>query len=354
MSKTYLDSIVRKETPPLFRFKGSSFEAGAAMARWTLDKYPFYPTYLNQAVHFWTSPPPHILDLFRKYAPWTIDLYNGMLSELEHLNFDAEAPNPEIPIRKPDEACTSFSLQDELCAGNSPISGQTKDTGIVSLDLYIVSNLQLEDGPSILVLAYPGELLGYGFWSNGMSIFRNNLRSSAESQAGLPFFIYGLLAMATGTVEKAAELAMEERISGAGHLMFSDLHNAISVEYNAGGVSIIPRGKDGILVHANHPVGAETSRFTSRDAAYIQASESRGATLEEALKTTRHPFDIDGLHTALSSHMTPDNFGVCRHGNIEGTMACTTATVVAKPLEGRLFATKGPACLNPFTEYTIG
>lgn len=354
MSRTYLDAITRNEALPLFRFKGSSFEAGAAMARWTLEKYPFYPTYLNQAVHFWTSPPQHVVALFRKHAPWTIDFYKGMLGELQRLNFDAEAPLPEIPIRKPKEECTSFSLKDEICEGKGPVSGQTKDTGIVSLDLYMVLNLQLDDGPSVLALAYPGELLGYGFWSNGMSIFRNNLRSSAESPSGLPFFIYGLLAMGTGSVKTASELALEEGILGAGHLMLSDLQNAISVEYNAGGVSVMKRNADGILVHANHPVGKETSRFTSRDAEYVQASTSRGATLEKALRAMDRPISIHMLHTALSSHLEPDNYGVCRHGNAEGTMACTTATVVAQPLEGRLFATKGPACLNPFTEYTIG
>ena len=45
--------------------------------------------------------------------------------------------------------------------------------------------MRLSDGPTILVLTYPGELLGYGMWSNGNTIFRNDLKSSKESIKGL-------------------------------------------------------------------------------------------------------------------------------------------------------------------------
>lgn len=351
--RPYIDRLILPDdAPPEFRFSGSTEEAGRSFARWTLANYPYFPYYLAQAVHTWEAPSADMQALFAHYAPWIPRFYQGMLAYLKTQSFDADAPRPPLPVRKPLSDCSSFSVDAALCEGNHPLSGQTKDTEIDSMDLYIVLNLKLTDGPSILTLSYPGELLGYGFWSNGMSVFRNNLRSSAESASGLPFFIFGLLAMSSGSVEEIKRLAGQYEIAGMGHMMFSDPQSAVSVEYNAGGISLIER-QNGLLVHSNHPIGEATRRFITTEADYLAASESRRDMLTKSILALPHPISVSGLHQALSTHHQRDNWGVCRHGDLTGTDYCTTASVVADVVSGTLHVTKGPACLSDFHSYTM-
>ena len=356
MSKTMIEKLLAVNHPlPEMRFEGSSFEAGKYMARWTLENYPFYPWYLGEAVQNWSAPPECTLNLYKKYAPWVLEFYRGMLGELHELHFDPDVPPPPLPEQKiPGEnECTSFSLAPELCVGNAPLSGQTKDTGIISMDLYIVLNMHLTDGPSMLKLAYPGELCGYGMHDNGMTLFRNNLKSTAEG-SGIPGLIFALLSLCTGSVQTAGKIALEYGVGGMGNYLLSDLEDACSFETNAGGVEIIPR-RDGIQVHTNHPLGASTLPYEyTKDAPRPANSRFREELMNKALRRLDRPVTPEMLFAAMASHNEdPKKESVCRHGNEEGTAPCTTAAVVADPVNRKLYVTRGLPCMGKPTVYTM-
>ena len=344
--------VIPGQAIPEMRFKGSSYDAGKYMAEWTLANYPFYPRILSMAVHEWSNPDPAVIAVFRKYAPWIPELYRGMLEKLAELHFDADAPMPEIPIRNVDEnsGCTSFSLSAERCVNNCPLSGQTKDTGVESLDLYIILNMHLTDGPSMLKLAYPGELCGYGFHSSNMSVFRNDLKSVKGGSGLLPGLIFCLLALSADSVDSAKHIALEYGLNGVGNYLVSDAENAISFENNAGGVGIIER-KNGILVHANHPESelALPYEFTADQPRPMQ-SRSRKKMLYEAIARHQGRVAVDDLFRFMGQHADHGELqGVCRHGNEQGTESCTTAAVVADVLNKRFYAVKGPACMNKYS-----
>ena len=355
--KTYLEKLVIPgQTIPEMRFKGSAFDAGGYMAEWTLKNYPFYPRILSMAVHDWSNPDKITVALFKKYAPWVLELYRGMLEKLRDLNFDANAPMPEIPVRDVSDSsgCTSFSLAPELCVNNMPLAGQTKDTGIESLDLYIILNMHLTDGPSMLKLAYPGELCGYGFHNNNMSVFRNDLKSVKGGDGLLPGLIFCLLALSVNSVAEAREIACEYGLSGAGNYLVSDAETALSFESNAGGVDFIER-KNGILVHANHPLGSKTLPYEfTADQPRPQQSRSRYQMMYEAIAKHQGAIGVDDLFKFMGQHAENGELkGVCRHGNIDSTEPCTTAAVVADVLNKRFYATKGPACMSRYSEYEM-
>lgn len=62
-----------------------------------------------------------------------------------------------------------------LLIDNSPISGQTKDTGMYNYKNYVVLKMESTDAPSFLTLTYPGLIFGHGFSTTGMSVYRNSL-----------------------------------------------------------------------------------------------------------------------------------------------------------------------------------
>lgn len=355
--KTMLEKLVIPgEAIPEMRFTGSAFEAGKYMAEWTLTNYPFYPRILSMAIKDWSDPDPAVTAVFKKYAPWVLELYRGMLEKLHDLHFDADAPMPEIPIRQVDDnsECTSFSLSAERCINNCPLSGQTKDTGIESLDLYIILNMHLTDGPSMLKLAYPGELCGYGFHDNNMSVFRNDLKSTRSGNGLLPGLIFCLLALSADSVEAAKDIALEYGLSGVGNYLVSDAYNALSFENNAGGVGFVER-RNGILVHANHPESplALPYEFTA-DAPRPDQSRSRKKMLLDALLHHQGPINVEDMFHYMSLHADNGELqGVCRHGNESGIEPCTTAAVVADVLNKRFYAVKGPACMSAPTMYEM-
>ena len=355
--KTMLEKLViPNQAIPEMRFKGSAFEAGKYMAQWTLENYPFYPRILSMAVKDWSNPNPLVVEIFKQHAPWVLELYKGMLDKLTELNFDAFGPMPEIPIRQvtDNSGCTSFSLASNLCKDNNPLSGQTKDTGIESLDLYIILNLHLTDGPSMRKLAYPGELCGYGFHNNNMSLFRNDLKSITPGSGILPGLIYCLLALSCNSVEEAKAIALNYGLSGAGNYLISDTKNALSIESNAGGIGVV-EPKDGILVHANHPVCKETLPFEfTSDAPRPAQSRNREKMLHDAIKNCSRPISVDDIFTFLALHGQDEiKQGVCRHGDVTGVVPCTTAAVVADVVNKRFYATKGPACMSKYTVYEM-
>jgi hypothetical protein len=240
--------------------------------------------------------------------------------------------------------CTSFGASGAVTASGRPLAGQNKDTVVESLGLYVVLRMRIRGGPSILVLAYPGEVMGYGLWSTGMSLFRNSLYSRAEAAGGLSFVQWGLLALASGSVEEAAELARRHGVAGSGNALLSDAAGrCASVEFNAGGVSVLP-ARDGIAVHANHPQGAETSPLEHYpDPAERENSRYRAARLRQLLEAQRGRLTPATALAALSEH-TERPRGLCRHAEDNAEGLATTAALIAEPADGVLHVVRGPPC----------
>jgi isopenicillin-N N-acyltransferase like protein len=343
-------TIKRGEEIPLAAFSGNARDCGREYVSCSLKNYPGYTVYLKQAVDEWSDLDKKVEALFEKRAPYVLGIYRGMLEELRKNSF-AETVNKNEQIAK--EECTSFAVAPEHCTDNSPISGQNKDTGIDSMKYYTVLRMRLSDGPTILVVAYPGELLGYGMWSNGNTLFRNDLKSSAGSTNGLSMVQFGLLAFASSNVAEMVELAKQYGIKGAGNLLLADrTGDSVSVEFNAGGVSFIYPEK-GILTHANHPVGNATKKFERYpDRIEEENSHYRHDKLQSLIYSNSGVFDKNMAFECLADHSRYPR-GICRHIIGEREDKCTTTAIVAEPEKGYLSVTKGPPCLNNPVTYSI-
>jgi isopenicillin-N N-acyltransferase like protein len=324
---------------PLFSFEGDAHECGLEYTTTMLEKYPHYTRYFHQTRQQWAKPDRNIIKLFEKHAPHVIELYSAILEALKNIDLPPSSTTPP-------EQCTSFGVDPELTLDNIPISGQTKDTGIDSIPLYMVLRMRIKDAPSILVLAYPGEILGYGFWSTGMSIFRNSLHSSAGSPSGLTMEQWGLLALAQNNIQDAIELALKHGIKDTGNILISDKTGAsASVEFNVAGVNVI-ESQNGISTHTNHPVGPDTSKYEKYpDPLEQQNSRFRMTRLRELIESERVRLTAQKAFSLLANH---DGYprGICRHRIGQKTTSCTTAAVIAEPTKGLLHCSRGNPCAN--------
>ena len=336
--------MIEEGEVPLISVEGTAYECGAEYARIVMDKYPGYRRYLDPA-WAWKDLSTQAKALFAKRAPYVPELYMGLA--------DAAGPPDAGEEVEPEAGCTSFGVSGEVMLDGQPISGQTKDTAGASAKLYVVFRARIQDGPSILVLAYPGEILGYGLWSTGMSIFRNSLHSTAGSDKGMRMIEWGLLALAGNSVDEALELAREFGIQGVGNFLLSDsTGKSVSIEYNAGGFSVIG-DRDGIATHANHPLGEETAPFEKYpDRIERDNSAYRMHGLWELLNAERGRLTPQRAMMCLADHRRYPR-GICRHLIGGSREIRTTAAVVAEPTRGRLHVIRGPACSDWPTTYTI-
>ena len=329
-------------TIPLIAVEGSAYDCGRHYAEIVLAQYPGFREYLDMAYH-WSDLPPVERQLVEKRAPHLLDLHRGLL--------DVTGP-PAAPGKASQEAgCTSFGVSGSVTLDGQPISGQTKDTSLDRVPRYIVLRMRIKDAPNMLVLAYPGEVLGYGMWSTGMTIFRNSLFSRAGSPQGLSFPLFGLIALASHSVEEVSELALQYGFKGAGNAFFSDASGkSISVEANVGGVSVLEQ-VDGILTHANHPEGDQTAPYEAYPFEGAKAdSQYRMHGLHKLLEAERGRLTPQKALMLLADHTLYPG-GTCKHASQDG--AQTTAVVIAEPTLGKLHVVRGQPCCNWPVTYTL-
>jgi hypothetical protein len=330
---------------PLWSFEGTALDCGKAYAERTLREQPDFRRWLDASCRFLHDLSGEARRMIEAAAPHLIDLHRGLA--------EAAGPPATAPAGPTPSGCTSFGVHGSLTLDGLPISGQTKDTGVGSANRYVALRLRMTGAPTILTLAYPGEVLGYGMWSTGSSLFRNSLHSRADAKRGLSMVEWGFLALACESVHAAVEIALQCGIRDAGNCLLSDREgNSLSVEFNAGGVSVVP-AKAGIATHANHPEGERTAAFEQYpDEADRLNSYYRMHGLWNLLYAERGRLSPARCFHLLSDH-TGFPGGICRH-TIEGRPGLgTTAAVVAEPTRGRLHVARGNPCCNWPASYGV-
>ena len=341
-----LPRVIPEGRVPLIAVEGTAYECGREYAEIVMREYPLFREYLN-SVHRWKTLPDEVERLFKNRAPYILELYQGIIETVESSQGTQEEPKPEKV------ECTSFGVSGSVTLDGQPISGQSKDTSYNRGYLYIVLRMRMKGAPTILTLAYPGEVLGYGMWSTGMSIFRNSLYSQKGAERELSMEQWGLLTLAGQSVHEGVELAKKYGISSAGCCLINDVHGeSLSVEFNVGGVGIVP-AKDGIATHANHPEGKETAPYEDYpDEIEKENSKYRMHGLWNLLNGERGRLTPQKILMLLAEH-THYPQGICRHivGNDRHTG--TSGVVIVEPTRGKLHVVRGNPCCNWPVTYTI-
>ncbi len=284
--------------------------------------------------------------LVSKYVPHLPDLYRGMASGAA-LKEDMVAP------RAPNEhdGCTSFALAPSATLDRVPISGQNKDGPRKRMAQLLVLRMKIAEGPSCLTLTYPGWLFGHGFVRGGTAIFRNSLYV-ARPHTGLPFDVWGILALHCPNVEEVMKLTRDYGFDSPGHLTVADERGGIIGIENGAGGPVFPRPKKGVYAHANGVISnprllaqerrnnADSYRVDSRhrtERLYAQFEPERGRLTAQL--AYRALCDHDGLPRSL-----------CRH---EGEEAITGSAVIVEPTRGLLHCTRTSPCQSWPQTYSL-
>ena len=347
---------VPEGTVPLISVEGSAYDCGRDYGEIVRSAYPGYERYLRHAAG-WAHLPGAARTLFEQRAQYVPEIFRGLAesgaSERSSNGSGSAAPGASASLVAR-EGCTAFALSGDVTLEGQPISGQTKDVQTSSAALFIVLRMRVAGGPTLLVLAYPGEVLGLGMWSTGMTLFRNSLMSTDGASKGLPMEQWGMLALAGSSIHEAIEIAERHGISNAGcHLISDKTGAACSVEYNAAGVGLV-WAKDGIATHANHPEAEVTRPLEDLTWAASERENSRYRmhglharfAAERGRLTAQRAMQILGDHTYYPQ-------GICRHW-IEGEPNSeTVSAAVCEPAKGLLHVVRGQPCSSWPVTYSL-
>jgi isopenicillin-N N-acyltransferase-like protein len=327
---------------PLVAVEGTARECGRQYGEILRERYAgTFEEWLKKSFDL-SGMPAVARKMLEARAPHLFELYEGLREVVGDM--------PPLPAPAAEAGCTSFGVTGAVTLDGFPISGQTKDTGLASAERYIVLRLRMQGAPTILTLTYPGDMVGYGMWSNGMSIFRNSLYSRAPGTGGLSLWQWALLALSGSSVHEAAEIARRFGLRDTGNGLLSDgAGESLSVEFNAGGVGVVP-ARDGIATHANHPVAVETTPWEQDPGSgRLADSRRRMERLRELLQVEAGRLTPQRALQCLADHANYPN-GLCRHGSAD---LLTTAAVVAEPTRGLLHVVRGQPCANWPVTYTV-
>lgn len=281
-----------------------------------------------------------------KYAPHLPDLFQGMAKAA---GLDEDMISTRAP-RASDAGCTSFALAPAATLDGAPISGQSKDVSYKRCLQFQVLRMKIAEGPSVLALTYQGWLFGHGFVKGGTSIFRNSLYVEGIGE-GIPYDIWGLLALHCPAVEDVARLLKDHGVPSAFHCTVADEKGGvIGIENGKGGPAFL-KPKRGIYAHANSVLsGARMRRYEKDGGSFcVDDSDKRTARINEQFQADRGRLTAQLAYRALMDH---SNYpcSVCRH---QSDTAWSGAIAIAEPTEGLLHVTRGAACQNWPTTYRL-
>ena len=322
---------------PLVNCEGTARECGLMLGSAWKEALTLEASRARSDKAWWKDK--RLCKLISEYAPHLPDLYRGMArgAGLREDMISWRAPQHERG------ACTSFAVAPGSSLDRTPISGQTKDVSHVRGLQLVVLRVKMTGAPSMLTLTYQGWLFGHGFVKGGTAVFRNSLYVETCDD-GLPYDIWGILALHCRTVEDVIELTRRHGMQGAAHVTVADERGGIvGIENGRGGPALL-KPKRGIYVHANCVVsGRRMMRYErGHDIFHREDSLHRTARLRARLEADRGRLTAQLAHGALCDH---DGYplSVCRHESVE---AMTSAAVVVEPTRGLLHATRGAPCQN--------
>jgi isopenicillin-N N-acyltransferase-like protein len=304
---------------------------------WKREAYAYLPPYEELA--------PHFVEEMHGLARGT-DL---TFSEILMLNVRDELVNTFKPVIA--EQCTSFGCSGQVTLSGEPILGQTKDTGGISQDLFVVTAMYQKTRPDLLQMPYAGELGVFGLSSSGMSAFGNSIYVRGRDHGTLPWSLFRRLALEAESVAEVINMVEKYGIVTAGSLTIGDrTGRVVAIENTDHGHGVV-EAKNGTLVHANHINTTELKQFEDYAEPEKSASLHRLARLRELLEAEHGRLTAPLTMRCLMDHANYPR-SICRHASSPEDMS-TTAAIVVEPTLGLLHVIRGQACRGWAMTYSL-
>ncbi|MFY0570351.1 C45 family autoproteolytic acyltransferase/hydrolase [Archangium lansingense] len=247
--------------------------------------------------------------------------------------------------------CTSMALTGEATADGQALLGQTIDWNPdARMDLLRIRHA---DGREQLSLCLDGSPY-YHLNSDGVGNCANLTLVEPRPCASLvPLSVYVPKAMRQPSLPAALEVLVTAA-RGLGYYHLADAHGHVVGLESTYDDHVLLRPERGVLVHANH---YQSERFRERDVThhYVPCTFGRQTRISELVAAGHGEHTAESVKRMLADHGTPEG-RICLHDTPPAPGAlprATKATVVMAPAQRTMWVAAGPACLEPFSEFSL-
>ena len=290
------------------------------------------------------------------HAPFLWEELEGMargseiaLDELLVLQARAEvlrAKRPAPPAEPPAE-CTTFALGGHRVEGGHVLFGQNVDLIPFLAEYGVIVRQHPREAPATLMYMTAGLLGHNGLNEAGVGVCANFVDDPGGWGEGLPRYLLSRLALREERAEAALAAAMRPPRAASRNLLVADSGgDFVDAELLRKEAGII-RGRDGLLVHANHLEAPEFQGYEKP----TENSLRRRERLETLLTETPGPLAVAHVQRAYRDHANVPH-SLCAHP-FPGRNVQTVVSVIGDLGRLELHAAKGSPCRTVYATYTV-
>jgi isopenicillin-N N-acyltransferase-like protein len=295
-------------------------------------------------------------EAIQAHAPFLWEELEGMargsgiaLDELLVLQARAEvlrAKRPAAPAARPAE-CTTFAVGGRRAEGGHVLFGQNVDL-IPFLEAYgVIVRQHPREAPATLMYMTAGLLGHNGLNEAGVGVCANFVDDPGGWGEGLPRYLLSRLALREESAEAALAAAMRPPRAASRNLLVADARGTfVDAELLRKEAGII-RGRDGLLVHANHLEAPEFQGYETP----TENSLRRRERLEALLGGAETPLTVADVQRAYRDHANAPH-SLCAHP-FPGRNVQTVVSVIGDLGRLELHAAKGAPCRAVYATYTV-
>ncbi len=243
--------------------------------------------------------------------------------------------------------CTTFAVGGDRTAGGAVLYGQNVDLVPFMQEYAVVVRQHPKGAPATLLYTTAGLLGHNGLNEAGVGICANFIDDPGGWGEGLPRYLLSRLALYQDSAERALAAALAPPRAASRNLLIADAGGVfLDAEVLRKEAAII-RGKDGLLVHANH---LEAPEFAGYETAPENSCQRRRR-LEELLEGAKAPLTVGDLQGFYRDHANAPH-SLCAHP-FPGRNLQTVASLIGDLTSRELHLAKGSPCRSAYATYTL-
>ncbi len=250
--------------------------------------------------------------------------------------------------------CTSFACSGKATKDGKTIAGQHFDW-YDDADM-ILMRVKPNKGPAMLGTSIAGQVMQFGINSNGIGHYANVL-AYPKSVVGVPAVVVAQKGLQSKNVPDVIRcITQAPNAIALNHMIAGKDGEMVDVEATPDkcGVLLPDCGCD-ILTHANNFLCHYLQESCMGGLTSFPDTYLRAPRLKQLMMDHFGELDVNLMMELMQDHRCyPDS--ICRHCDLTGPefeQFCTLTSLISLPGEGKLWATNGCPCENPYYLYTL-
>ncbi|HEY1386802.1 MAG TPA: C45 family peptidase [Dongiaceae bacterium] len=256
------------------------------------------------------------------------------------------------------DGCTGVIVLPEASLDGRLIHAQNWDWKPECVDTAVVLRIRREDGPDLLTFTEAGGLARSGFNAAGLAITANYLESDRDfRELGIPLPLIRRKVLESAHLADGIRLVATTPKSISNNMMLSTAEG-FGINFECAPDEAFPLyPQDGLLVHANHWVGAvPLSKLKETGIDSVPDSYYRDWRVRQHLKENIGGITPDDVKAALFDDFAAP-YAVCRPPHHDrpshSSISATVAMIVMQPALGQMQIAPMPALQREFTGYVL-